>query len=237
MNNSIPTPIRRKNYLVFDVETTGLMPQQNRANYYSKASNKIEDYPYILQLSYAIYDLHEFKIVSTYDAYVQIPEDVEISEQVSSLTGITKEMCNTKGKPIIEVLEKFYEAYMFCNGLVAHNMDFDEKAISISMVRYRDRILEKSPHLFSCFQPMYEKIHHIERYCTMKQGTNICNILVASHIEGKPPRKKWPRLSELHQHLFPNETLKGLHNSMTDVLVCLRCYLKMRHNHDTGSLV
>jgi len=34
-----------------------------------------------------------------------------------------------------------------------------------------------------------------------------------------------------------NENPDGLHNSMMDVLVCLRCYLKMRHRLDAGLLV
>ena len=55
--NNIPVPIRRQRYLVFDVETTGLMPR-NYKSYYSEKSNKIDDYPHIIQLRFAIYDLH-----------------------------------------------------------------------------------------------------------------------------------------------------------------------------------
>ena len=44
--NNIPVPIRRQRYLVFDVETTGLMPRNT--SYYSEKSNKIDDYPYTL---------------------------------------------------------------------------------------------------------------------------------------------------------------------------------------------
>jgi hypothetical protein len=45
-------------------------------------------------------------------------------------------------------------------------------------------------------------------------------------IKEKKTYNKWPRLSELHKHLF-HEEATGLHNSMMDVLVCLKCYLKM----------
>ena len=71
----------------------------------------------------------------------------------------------------------------------------------------------------------------------MKQGTSLCNIELPSTTDGKPTKKKWPKLNELHNTLFPNEEVKGLHNSMVDVLACLRCYLKMRHNYDSGSLL
>ena len=236
MDNSVPVPIRRKRYLVFDVETTGLMPQARRQSYYSNNSLKIEDYPYIIQLSFVVYDIHQNKIDYSYDAYIQLPDEIELPEFITNITGITKKTLQEKGQPIEEVLKKFHEAYMFCNGLVAHNMDFDEKAIQVSMERYRITLMDKYPEVFNCFQPMYEKIHHIDRYCTMKKGTDLCNIVLPDK-DGKPGKKKWPKLNELHSQLFPNETVDGFHNSMIDVLACLRCYLKMRHNYESGSLI
>jgi|UniRef100_A0A6C0IRQ8 DNA polymerase III epsilon subunit-like protein len=232
----VPIPIRRRRYLAFDVETTGLMPSKRGQSYYNQQSPTLEDYPYIIQLSFAVYDLHTQKIDYTYDAYVNIPDTIVLSDIVTSITGITKETLQREGKPIEEVLTKFSEAYMFCNGLVAHNMEFDEKAIQIAMERHRTSLMAVCPQLFNCFQPMYEQIHHIDRYCTMKKGTDLCNLSLPSK-DGKPGRNKWPKLNELHKHLFPNEEVKGLHNSMVDVLVCLRCYLKMRHNYDSGCLI
>jgi len=44
----------------------------------------------------------------------------------------------------------------------------------------------------------------------------------------KKPRKKFPRLSELYKVLFETDPPSDLHNSMIDVLVCLRCFLKAR---------
>lgn len=238
MSTTVYPPLASKRYLVFDVETNGLMPSRVP---YKSSSSKINDYPYILQLSFAIYDVHEKKLIQQFDSYIDVPDDVPISEKITSLTGIDRNMCK-QGKPIIDVLEKFYEAYMFCNGLVAHNMDFDEKAIQVSIERYRDEITKKCPHIFSCFQPMYEKLHEVERYCTMKKGTDLCNIMVEYDVKNstsgeKRVKKKWPRLEELHKHLFPNESLSGLHNSMVDVLVCLRCFLKMKLNTDPGSFI
>ena len=46
---------------------------------------------------------------------------------------------------------------------------------------------------------------------------------------------KYPKLMELHKHLF-NTIPDGLHNSMVDVLVCLRCYGKIKHNVDFNEL-
>jgi len=226
----IQPPVFRKRFLVFDVETSGLLPNNRRGA--SCQAVPIEQYPHILQLSFAIYDIADKKVVRQFDSYVRIPESIEIPPIVQDLTGITKDMCQTQGRDILYVLEQFYEAYMFCDGLVAHNMDFDEKMIMVEIERNRPILMEKAPHCFMTFNTMYEKVHGIERFCTMRKGTDMCNILVESKLPGRPPSKKWPKLNELYAKLFDGEQVDGLHNSMVDVLVCLRCYLKMRHNID-----
>ena len=44
---------------------------------------------------------------------------------------------------------------------------------------------------------------------------------------------KHPKLSELYEKLFPNEPLpKDLHNSLVDVAMTIRCYLKYIYNFD-----
>jgi len=225
-NIKIYAPIRKRMALVFDVETTGLLPKKRRTktNEISKSNeNPIESYPYIIQLSFVLYDMIECRIEQTYDSYIKIPEEIQIPEQVSQLTGITKEICNEKGKNILEVIENFYEAYMLAEVIVAHNIEFDEKMISIELQRNRQQILHKAPYCFTIFSKIYESLKGVQRYCTMKNGVQLCAITIDSKTT-----KKWPRLSELHQKLFdvvPN----GLHNSMVDVTACLRCYLRMRH--------
>jgi len=233
LSYSVAAPTFKRRFLVFDVETTGLIPRAKRGG----PPTPISEYPHIIQLSFAIYDFAQKKIIKQYDSYVNIPESVEIPEVVVNLTGITRDICIEKGKPIIEVLEKFYEAYMFCEGIVAHNMEFDEKMISIELERNRPALLKAAPHCFMTFNAMYEKVHNIDRFCTMKKGTDLCNILVESKIAGRPPNKKWPRLNELYAKLFDGESVNGLHNSMVDVLVCLRCYLKMRHGFVDNELM
>ena len=94
-----------------------------------------------------------------------------------------------------------------------------------------------APYCFHTFNSTFESVHGIQRFCTMKKGTDLCNIIVESKMPNGKPRKKWPKLNELYQHLFPGQEVKGFHNSMIDVLACLRCYLKMRHNYESGSLI
>ena len=51
------------------------------------------------------------------------------------------------------------------------------------------------------------------------------------------PRKKWPKLNELYEHLFPGQKVDGFHNSMIDVLACLRCFVKMKYNYDDTKIL
>ena len=223
----------RTRYLIFDVETTGLLPRSQK----NGVVVPISEYPHILQISFAVYDITEKKIIREYNAYVKVAEDVVIPDEVTKLTGISREMVNEKGRSIVDVLEKFYEMYMFCHGLVAHNMEFDEKMILVELERNRERIMKVAPYCFHTFNNTFEKVHGIERFCTMKKGTDLCNIMVPSKLPNGKPRKKWPRLGELYQQLFPGENVEGFHNSMVDVLACLRCFMKMKFDYDDKNLL
>lgn len=214
--------------LVFDVETTGLLPQKPRD---STQQIPLSEYPHIIQLSFAVYDLNNNRLVRTYDSYVKIDAAIEISEHVSKLTGITGDICNNSGNSITDVLKEFYVAYMESNAIVAHNMDFDEKMILIEFERYKEQMMKLVPDYTALFNKTQEQMNGVERYCTMRKGITLCNIMVESKIPGKPARAKWPKLAELYAKLFDGETVDGMHNSMVDVMACLRCYLKMRHGY------
>ena len=57
----------------------------------------------------------------------------------------------------------------------------------------------------------------------------MCNIQAFSKL-GKP-YLKFPNLKELHQNLF-DSTPQNLHNSLNDVIVTLRCYIKIKLQKD-----
>jgi DNA polymerase III epsilon subunit-like protein len=226
--NTIKNFHNRNYVLVFDTETTGLMPKKNKD---SPVPIPLSEYPHILQLSYILYDTINNKFISIYDSYVNVDESVEISEFITGLTGITDEMCKTRGKDIVDVLIDFYQAYKYTNCLVGHNIYFDEEIIMVELKRNQAEIMRRAPECFTMFNKTYERMANIDRYCTMMKGTNLCNILVVNE-EGKPPRKKWPKLAELFSKLFEGEVANGLHNSMIDVITCLRCYMKMQYSRD-----
>ena len=70
----------------------------------------------------------------------------------------------------------------------------------------------------------YEKLMHINKYCTMVETEKKCNIKAISKT-GKE-YTKYPTLGELHFYLFRSYP-KNLHNSLNDILICLRCYYNL----------
>jgi hypothetical protein len=66
-------------------------------------------------------------------------------------------------------------------------------------------------------------------YCTLNESINLCNIKAIDKF-GKE-YTKFPKLLELHQKLFES-TPNNLHNSFNDILVTLRCFMKLKHDID-----
>jgi DNA polymerase III epsilon subunit-like protein len=237
--------------MVFDVETTGLLqkPKKNEVI-------DLKTCPYVIQFSYLLYDLEICKIVKVFNNYIHIPENVIIPELIVRMTGVTKKMCEEKGIYIEDALKEFYDDYQKCDVIVAHNLEFDRSMIELEWKRYYSDsgFLQLScPNALRMFSPDYLQERRIELYCTMMKSISYCKIPKATKLstntesgtikidcklpetiseikpeEKKPPKNfKYPKLSELHEVLF-GYVPDNLHDSLIDIFVCLRCYLK-RH--------
>jgi len=205
--------------LVFDTETTGLIPKYN--------SDKIEN-PYITQLSFIIYNTETKTIFGTFNTYIKIPEEIEIPEIVTSITGITKDTCQEKGISFQEAFAAFYYALLGCNYIVGHNIEFDVQMMYIE--------IERNKHLLKTYQELNTLFHperltrlKIDIKCTMRMTVSECAILRTT--EKKYTYKKYPKLCETYEYLF-HKTPENLHNSIIDTIVCLRCFLKIQFSTD-----
>jgi DNA polymerase III epsilon subunit-like protein len=74
--------------------------------------------PYITQLCYIIYDVESRTTEETFCSYVKIPDNVAITEEITKLTGFTREHSDS-GMDITDVLAKFHEKYKKCDIIVA----------------------------------------------------------------------------------------------------------------------
>jgi DNA polymerase III epsilon subunit-like protein len=199
--------------LVFDVETTGLIPKSTyRPNVKVPAKTSvealpnsgisshlqdmviesyatefesrkipppIETCPHILQLSYIIYNIGQHKVEETYNAYIRVSTEIEISEKITEITGITRETCNERGVHIVEALSNFYEALASCDCAVAHNLEFDKEMIQIELKRNAGEFTTIfPPKICNDFANMFSSPNTPELMCTMMMGINLCSIMV-----------------------------------------------------------
>lgn len=241
-----PVPAHYRRVLVFDVETTGLIPKPNPAN---ATPPRLAECPYIIQFSYVIYNIVSNRVEEAVNSYISIPEEIVISERITELTGINRETLHEKGEPIVPVLERFYEAYLKCNMVIAHNLEFDKSMVQIEIAR-NEVALRESPtavclvlSMGALFTPEFNTFHSVDMYCTMLASVDLCGIMaeytpppevlqqngtpVFKKLRGPVHYKKYPRLSELHNTLF-GYVPENLHNALMDVVVCLRCFMKIR---------
>ncbi len=245
-----PLPAHYRYALVFDVETTGLLPKLNPV---TKLYPPLDQYPHIIQMSWVQYDLVRNSVVEKFNSYIKLPDGVVISEFITGLTGITNEMCAEQGQPIEDVLARFHAIYLRSQIVVAHNVFFDKAMVRTEVKRHMDVLSEKTGYSVESLQLFMKDEQNlalgIDMYCTMMATIQLCNIQCQYNPRAKsgvdpddmdstpppqPPRGhsvrtfvKFPKLSELHQYLF-GYVPENLHNSMMDVLVCLRCFLKIR---------
>ena len=203
-----------KNILIFDTETTGLISKHLT----------IDEYPRIIQLGFIIYDMETKSITQMYDAYINVGPDVIVSNKITEITGITHEMCDSQGIPIEQALTHFYNAYMKCDLIVAHNIKFDKDIIVSEMLRNKDK-LNHIPDAQHLFNDTFIRANNVRLYCTLASTKKYCNIMSMGPYG---EYLKFPTLTELHEKLF-NFTPIDMHNAMVDCIVCLKCYLKYEH--------
>ena len=210
---------KAKRILVFDVETSGLIPKD-------RTGVTINDLPYILQLTFVIFETKGWKITRSVNTYINVAPNVPISPKITELTGITREMCD-KGISMKIALQEFAKEYMQCDIIVAHNIQFDREMIRIELERNKDSLTE--PQYALIFDREFERHQNKFNYCTMYNGKNACK------IERTDPKGevyyKSPKLVELYEHLF-HMTPHNLHDSLIDTFVCLRCFIKLRFKFD-----
>lgn len=198
--------------LVFDTETTGLPKKRNASMF------KPDDWPHVVQLSFMLYDAGQNTILDSGDYIIKLPSGVEIEPGAAAVHGITDEQCEREGISMSDALLHFNRLGATADVFVAHNISFDKRQIIVESTRLT------MAHPFG-YTGSWKPV-----FCTMKETTNMCKIAVKSERTGEM-YYKYPKLSELHNYMFgyvPN----GLHDSMADILICLRCYLHLVYKRD-----
>jgi DNA polymerase III epsilon subunit-like protein len=220
--------------LIFDTETTGL-PKTKLLT-----KEVLHLLPFIVQLSYVIFNTVTNRIEVIQDHIINIPLDIQISPESTNIHGITKEITLSKGKALKDILFQFIEDYESCDLLVGHNLSFDVNMLKMETMRliqtslyfeklYLEEFLEKLIMESNNNSNSNSNSNNSKHYCTMKKTITYCNLKVIDK-KGKE-YIKFPKLSELHKKMF-GYIPKNLHNSLHDVLVCLRCFYLIEYKTD-----
>ena len=222
--------INKMKIAVFDTETTGL-PKSKIINDLS-----LSLWPYIVQFSYIIYDTELQKIIKTVDLIIKIPENINISDEVSDIHGITNFISQTSQYKIEDALIHFSKDYLNYNIdlIVGHNLSFDINMLKVELMREINIQNSDNLHIKREFSQLLEILNDMnpnssELYCTMQETIELCNLKTTTKY-GKD-YVKFPKLNELHMKLF-NSSPRNLHNSLNDVLICFRCYYMLEYKVD-----
>ena len=207
--------------LVFDTETTGL-PIKDEFNK-EPSIYDFNKWPYIIQISYILYDLSTNETIIK-NSYIKIDNSIVIPPESFEIHKLTHDFLNTNGINIITALREYNQLLKISDVIVGHNISFDKRLIFVECLRHN------IPQYFTCFKGK-EKIKKVE-FCTMRKTIKHCNFIRISKKTNKPYLKT-PSLSELYLHLFPNSSLPNeLHNSLVDILITLKCYIKFNYNYN-----
>ena len=180
--------------LVFDTETTGLIHKNIEIS-----PETIETLPYILQLSWILYDTQSGKQTEK-DVILTCP--IPIPSESTKVHGITNKI-SENGYDISEIIDIFLDDVRECDVLVGHNIGFDLNMLEIELYRLdRD---EDSNILF-------DKVV----FDTMLEAKNVLK------LPGKHGYK-FPTLAECHMNFF-EFMFNDAHNALGDVRATLAIY-------------
>lgn len=199
---------------VFDTETNGLPKSWGTSN-----RGWHQHWPNPVQISWLIYNTNQNEITTKEDHIILLDEPLD--KDATNIHGVTEERMLEEGESLRIVLRQFRKDIECADIIVAHNINFDYHIISRSCIE------ECIPDIMTS-----STLKNKQMYCTMKEGTSICNIIQQHKYTGRT-RVKYPKLQELHFHLFKDQLNDScLHNALYDILVTLRCVCKMLYNVD-----
>jgi DNA polymerase III epsilon subunit-like protein len=214
--------------LVFDTETSGLPPKRFHNNV---TEQNVNMWPHTAQFSYVVYNTYTDSVETLEDTIVKVPKHIVLNGDSEKIHGITNEMSAHQGVDIEVVLRKFIRHLESVDQVVGHNIEFDLNMVRAECYRLMCNV-ERAHHFKDDYLAFLSKLSTTPCYCTMQANVERCNIVAVSP-KGKT-YVKWPTLQELHVELF-HCVPSNLHNSLVDVIVCLRCYCKILRDVDVAS--
>ena len=162
----------------------------------------VHNWPRLVHIAWLQYERSR-RLVMKRDHIIK-PRGFTIPQTAAQIHGITTERAKKDGVALNGVLKAFSSAVDESSIIVAHNMNFDEKIIGAEFIRAKVK----------------NALATKRRICTMEAATPHCKL-------PGPHGYKWPKLSELYQHLF-GKGLDEAHNPVADVEACMECFFELK---------
>lgn len=169
-------------------------------NNYRAPSSAVDNWPRVVSIAYVLKGDES----QSFNYHIIKPNGFVIPDEATTIHGITTGQDLQEGVDIRWMLQDLILRIERSSLIVAHNIDFDSRVIGAEFIRA------------GFIDPFEGK----PQFCTMKSATNVCR------IQG-PYGFKWPKLEELHRHLFESE-FEGAHGAAEDVLACEKCFWELK---------
>lgn len=192
--------------LFFDVETTGLPPRKaDPATFEQYNCCRVVSIAWVLRDEKTVYS-QRYSVTDP-----GIPDETIGAEFIH---GISREVMNTHGNKIQDVLVHFMKDVKNSDKIVAHNLEFDKSVVSAELFRMG-------------FSDDARRLMRFRNLCTMKSTTNLVR------IKNSYGSFKWPKLEELYNFLF-GHVFENAHHAMCDVDALVECYYRLMENYTSN---
>lgn len=190
-------------YLIFDIETTGLVKCEKFNLYPHFSNNEKYDTSRMVQIAWVVLDIN-YKTIDK-KSYIIKKDNFNIPN--AAFHGITDDISAIEGTNFNIVMLDFYEALMRSNYIIAHNILFDYNVLLHHLYRY---------NLNYIFCELKSK----NQFCTSFESTNILQ-LPMPYASG---HYKYPSLQELYTFYFKKK-IPNAHTAVADVKACAECFI------------
>lgn len=185
--------------LFFDTETTGFLPSGR-----------------IVELWYIIAEYNDGVPTVIKSEVLRFKPYHKIPQECTKVHGITDDDVKDKPSFIMGFLSQFVEISKEVDYIVWHNLEYDMQIIEAECSDY----LRSNPRMKERFW-FWRDATRKKMICTMLSSVELCKIPGRSATE-----YKWPKLQELHVHLFWEE-FDWAHWALADIEATARCFFSL----------
>lgn len=198
-------------YLVFDIETTGLVKCEQFNVYPPYTDLKEYDRARIIQIAWVVLD-KDLRIKEQ-KMYLIKPNGFKIPK--SKYHRLNDDICNMYGVDFAVAAMDLLHTARRCNMLISHNILFDVNVLMSYLYRY------------NLSEPL-ERVKKMYKFCTSVNSAETLQIPLFYDSVHNNMVYKYPSLKELYKFLFKSELREMHHDALYDSIICAMCFTMLQ---------